>query len=610
MTSISGAISGLDTNTIINQLVSVDANQQTAVKTRQTTAQKTADAYASLITSLQAVAEQARSLAKTTDWQGSTATSSSASVTAVAKGTISASLTFDVTAVAERHALISANAVGATTAVVASGPIQGLDAGGAVKATIDVGGGTLNEVVAAINKSPTAGVQASAVQVSPGQYKLQVTSGASGADSKFSLTGVTGFSGMNVLSTGKNASITVGSDPATSYAITSASNTFTDVVPGLSFTVTKPETQVTVGAAVDGSQVATSIKKLVEAANGVLSDLSAKTAYNQTTKTGGALFGESTVRSLQQGILGVVGTSGAPGVSLTRTGRLSFDETKFLAAFKADPAKVATAYGATTGFTPKAGMTGSVSVASAPAGTMRTGSYAVNVSVGAAKEEWRIDPPGGVIKKQTVVITQGARTVTYTAGVNDTMTSAAAALNSQLSAAGISIGAAANGSSMYFTAGAAGAAQAFSVTFNSLAGTKVTAGRDVAGTIDGKAAVGKGETLTLTDEASGANGLSLVVKASASDITATGGQLGTVDHKAGLPQRLASLIDDATKSQSGSLQRAKASRTEAVKDLQTQIEAWDLRLEARRAQLTKQFTAMETALAALQSSTSSLSGLM
>ena len=57
--SISGAVSGLDTQSIINSLVSVQANQQTLLQTQQSTAQKRLDAYTSLITSLNSLAAQA-----------------------------------------------------------------------------------------------------------------------------------------------------------------------------------------------------------------------------------------------------------------------------------------------------------------------------------------------------------------------------------------------------------------------------------------------------------------------------------------------------------------------------------------------------------------------
>ena len=84
---------------------------------------------------------------------------------------------------------------------------------------------------------------------------------------------------MNTLTAGSDATIRVGG--ASGYDITSASNTFSNVVPGLSFTVSKLETDVTVSSSLDGSAIATDVKALVDAANSVLSEIAAKTADRQ-----------------------------------------------------------------------------------------------------------------------------------------------------------------------------------------------------------------------------------------------------------------------------------------------------------------------------------------
>ncbi len=60
---------------------------------------------------------------------------------------------------------------------------------------------------------------------------------------------------------------------------------------------------------------------------------------------------------------------------------------------------------------------------------------------------------------------------------------------------------------------------------------------------------------------------------------------------------MSSLLNSATDTATGSLTVAQQRRVDDVKDLQSQIDAWDIRLAARRATLTRQFTAMETALA-------------
>jgi len=573
--------------------------------------QKAADAYSSVISSLKDLSTKAKSLANTAGWQGSTATSSSEAVKATASGTASGSITFDVEDLAASHALVSRNTVNSTGVVVASGGTLSIqDGNGNETASLDVGSGSLAEVVAAINNSAT-GLRASTVQTSPGNYRLQVTTKTSGAGGEFAIAGLDGFSGVDVLAQGADARITVGSDPLTKYSITSTSNTFAGVVPGVSFTVSKKETNVSVEASVDGSKIANDVKALVDAANGVLSTLSKQTAYDSSTKTGGALLGESTIRNLQQQILSTVGGTGAPGISLTRDGKLAFAADKFTTAFEADPAKTAGLYGATSTFSPALGVADSATLPLArTATTAKAGNYAVQVAVTAAREQWRMDPPGGDIGGQTVVVMQGSKVVTYTAGVGESIADAVAAMNSRMSTSNLGVTAAVVGPSVFFTAAAMGTGSAFEVTMNGASATKTVAGRDVSGSIDGYDATGSGAILSLTEAASGANGLGFDTSAiSDADVSGGGGYVGDVDYRPGLAQGLANLLDNVTDTRDGSLSRAKANRLSDVKDLQDSIDSWDRRLEARRATLTKQFTAMETAIAALKSQTSALSGL-
>jgi flagellar hook-associated protein 2 len=608
--SVSGAVSGLDTATMVTQLVAVDAAQQTALKNRQATAQKAADAYASIISSLKDLSTKAKSLANTAGWAGSTATSSSTNVKASATGTASGSLTFDVDKLAASHALVSASTVSSTNDVVASGGTLSVrDKDGNLTASIDVGGGSLAEVVAAVNNSD-AGLRAAAVQTSPGTYRLQITAKTSGAAGEFSVDGLDGFSGLDVLTPGADAQITVGTNPLTKYSITSATNTFSGIIPGLSFAVSKEETGVTVDATVDGSKIATNIQTLVDAANSVLTNLSKQTAYDSGTKTGGALFGENTIKQVQQQILGAVGGAGAPGVSLTRAGQLSFDSAKFETAFEADPAKTAKQFGISSTFDPAAGVTGTATVTRA-ASITQAGAYGVQVAVVAAREKWRMDPPGGNIGGQTVVVTQGSQVMSFTAGAGDSLADAVAAMNTQMASSGVAVSAAVVGSSVVFNASSLGSSSAFSVTMGGAAQTKLTAGTDAQGWIDGETATGSGGILSVTSDTSGANGLAVDVSGiSAADVAAVSlGTVGWVTYKPGLAQGLAGVLDRMTDTRDGTLSRAQASRLNAVQDLQKSIDSWDLRLEARRQSLTKQFTAMETAISALKKQTSALSGL-
>ena len=76
----------------------------------------------------------------------------------------------------------------------------------------------------------------------------------------------------------------------------------------------------------------------------------------------------------------------------------------------------------------------------------------------------------------------------------------------------------------------------------------------------------------------------------------------------GISQRLQALTKRTTNSTTGTLTLLAKGRDDLAKDFESRIEDWDLRLAARREALTRQFTAMETALSSLKSQSSWLAG--
>lgn len=601
--SISGAVSGIDTASLINSLVSVQQNQQTLLKTQQSQQQKAVDTLGGLISSLGKLSTKAKALTDTSAWKGASAASSSTGVTATATQTRAASFSFDVTSVARAHTLISKESVGSLSTKVADGPLSITKDDGSV-VSVATGSGSLADVVAAVNAS-TAGITASAVQTSPGQYRLQLSAGKTGASSEFSVSGLSGFTGTDVLTQGADAEISVGSNPDTAYTITSATNTFADVVPGLSFTVSRLETGVTVSSTVDGSAVADQMQSLVDSANEVLGAIETATAWNATTNSGGALVGDSTARTLQQSLLSLVGTAGAPGVSLNRNGRVTFDKAAFNAAFAADPDAVKAKFGATSSFTAASGVTGRATLSSATSAT-KGGTYALQITTAAKAEKWSAD--GSVdLTGKTIAITRGSLTASYQVAPGDTLDDIASQLNSAAESAGLTVQAGVNGTTLEFTATSVGAASAFTTTVDGTPQTRAVTGTDVAGTIAGQPAQSNGTLLTLVNGTGGAVGLSVDTSFSVTDVTDSGGAVGSVTYTPGLAQRFVELVQQQTATGTGILSSAKSGRESAVKSLQNQIDDWDGRLTSYRASLQAQFTAMETTLAALKTQSSFLS---
>jgi flagellar hook-associated protein 2 len=192
-------------------------------------------------------------------------------------------------------------------------------------------------------------VRAAAVQVSPGQYRLQLTGTTTGSGSTFTVNGLNGLGGTTVVADAQDASIHVGS-ATQGFDVTSSSNTFTGVSPGLTFTVSQPGVTSTVTVGNDEKSIGSAVSALVDAANAVLADISSQTAAGTMssdgkTRTGqGALSNDTTVKNLTSSVLQAV-TSAIGGVSAAKygiqsksDGTLTFDADAFAAAYAADPA--------------------------------------------------------------------------------------------------------------------------------------------------------------------------------------------------------------------------------------------------------------------------------
>ncbi|RZU31240.1 flagellar filament capping protein FliD [Blastococcus saxobsidens] len=339
--SIGGLISGLDTNSLITQLLRAEAVPQAALKTRLSIAKATAEAYRSVNTRFDAVRTAAEAMLKPEAWSAVKATSSASSVAASATaGAPTGSLTFDVKNTAAAHSVVSGiNWTATTDPYGMTSPIEVRAADGSVKGTITVGGsGTLADAVQAINDSEF-GLSATAVKVADGQYRLQVTSETSGAATSFDL----GTAGTFAVATqGVDATLTVGSGTG-AYDVTSSTNTFADLMSGVTITVSKPETAVTVEVAADPGAVVSKMQALVDAANQALSGI--KTNTDPDGGAAATLKGDSALRALAGRVLEAVsfavGADGSPatiGLQLTKDGTIAFDAAKFSAALADDPA--------------------------------------------------------------------------------------------------------------------------------------------------------------------------------------------------------------------------------------------------------------------------------
>jgi flagellar hook-associated protein 2 len=351
--AVDGIVSGMNTTQIVSQLMQVEALPQTALKTKVTTVQSGLTAWQSLNTRFASLKTASEVLGGSklgdffkppTAWQSLGATSSNPTVVAAATtATTAGSITFDVALTARANSRVYAEVSGLTATAADKTAGLTFTVGGKPAVTVDLTDGSLSGVVSAINATKDLGVTAAAVQVRDGVFRLQLTATRTGEANGFTVTGIQ--PPEEKTTAGRDASIMVGG--AGGYEVKSSSNTFTDVLPGVTFTVSAESTPgVTVTSARDAKGIADKMQSMIDAANMALADMDRVSAYNPTSKVSGALAGDASIRMLDGRVSGTVnqpanGKSMATiGVQLDRSGRLTFDKAVFQAALEKDPAAV------------------------------------------------------------------------------------------------------------------------------------------------------------------------------------------------------------------------------------------------------------------------------
>jgi len=365
---IDGLVSGLDTTTLINGLMAAEAVPQTILKNKATANQALVTALQGLNTKVAELATLAATTAGTDSLASFTATSSSKAVTATTTATaLPGSIDFRVGATAQA-------ASGVTAAMTAwpSSPATLTFTSAAGKAVeVTSASSSLDDLVRAVNSSE-AGVKA--VKVASGKdasgaptYRLQLTSATTGSAGAFTVHQGTAAEvaagtapdllaapGAAVVAAARDASVTLWAGTAAEQVVTSSTNTFSDLLPGVSVTVTAASADpVTLTVARDGAASSKVASDLVSGLNGILTLIASKTstttstnASGATTVTSGTFTGSSTTRDVVQKLTTAMSApvGGASpssiGISITKTGSFEFDEAKFSAALAADPAKV------------------------------------------------------------------------------------------------------------------------------------------------------------------------------------------------------------------------------------------------------------------------------
>ncbi|WP_328291745.1 flagellar filament capping protein FliD [Kineococcus sp. NBC_00420] len=391
--AVDGLISGLDTSSIITKLLSVDAAPQTQLKNNVSTAQTKINAYQSVNARMAALQTAAAALTQASTWTAASATTSDTNATATAASSaLPGALSFSVNGLASGKSILSGTFDPASADIrgALSIPLDVVASDGTVLGTVNPTSGSLSDVTSAINKVAGLGLSAVAVRVSDGNYRLQISSTSTGrtkgdfdlvplvknSDGTLSVrnpdgtttpnpavgqkvdgytppAGTTSVTGYEPLTKPQDAEISISTLNGTGFVVTSATNTFTDLMPGVAVTVAKvtaangAPTKVSVGT--DASAVVKSVNTLVTAANAALAEIAKQSAAGVVgasgTSTGaGVLNGDSSLRAMKSRIISAVtgalgGSASAAqyGLQSTSDGQLKFDSAVFSTAYAANP---------------------------------------------------------------------------------------------------------------------------------------------------------------------------------------------------------------------------------------------------------------------------------
>lgn len=214
-------------------------------------------------------------------------------------------------------------------------------------------GNSLAELAAAINgASDNTGVNATLVR-SNGTVSLVLASEKTGASNAISLstTGVaagafsTTTSSPTELSAAKDARVRLGGE--TGMLLTNDSNTFTDIIDGVSMSFSKVhgvgEAPLSVTIGRDDAATKANVQSFISAINTMLGTFDSLTGSGSESTTRGALAGDSSIRSIESMLNKVLRTNfgGSTlmslGITADRSGNLTLDAARFEKAIAANP---------------------------------------------------------------------------------------------------------------------------------------------------------------------------------------------------------------------------------------------------------------------------------
>ena len=362
-----GLASGLDIQSIVSQLVSLERAPLTQLRSDATSFQTRLSSYGTIKSQVSTLGDAAEKLSTAGGWNAVKASSSNASAIGVttSSGAVATSLSMEVQFLAKAQSTAStavptgtAMGTGSMTIEIGSWAGSVFTAGTASPVTIDIEAGedSLAEIAAKINDAD-AGVSATVLKDASGE-RLLMRSSQTGEVNSFRISvtdddgqnadaaglsrlafSVDNANGMARSQTGQNAQATINN-----VSISSATNQLTDTIPGMTLQLSQVTTgPVEIDVSTDMDAVKANLKSFVDAYNALNTTIATATRYDEATKVAGPLQGDSTATGLQNALRGMMRsvTSSSPysrlsdiGLEIKSGGKMEINTTKLDEALK------------------------------------------------------------------------------------------------------------------------------------------------------------------------------------------------------------------------------------------------------------------------------------
>ena len=343
---------GFDVATTVTSILAIEQGIETPWKTQLTSLQAKDTAFTTLGTGLSALSTALSALTNfdgvLAAKEGSSSDTSVLTLKAASSTAVAGSHTVVVTSLASTSSQYSGELANASDLLSGSISLK-VGSGAAQTITLDSTNNTLQTLATAIN-SGSYGVTASVVSDTKGS-RLSLVSNTSGAAGALTVGGslndqtASSAVGFSVGTAGADAQLTVDG-----LETTSASNTVTGAIPGVTFQLLSaaPSTTLQIQITNDNASVETAVQALVTAYNSVASTLTTQEGKDASGKAE-PLFGDPTLSLVQSQLAsalsggkasGSISNIAQLGLSLGPTGQLTLDASTLDSALNASYADV------------------------------------------------------------------------------------------------------------------------------------------------------------------------------------------------------------------------------------------------------------------------------